>query len=159
MSPNNPASSPDSSVTGPPTADEPPTTSQLPTAPPALWAPLADVLQALHHAGEAPQLEGAHDWRLQPTDHTPGIRRTPEHGAWQRMVEWNTDGTCRWTAVQGGIWQWPGAAQLRAVEALAAKVRTLLEHDEAYANGDPTISGTDLNSDAWDLLKEVERIV
>jgi hypothetical protein len=38
-------------------------------------------------------------------------------------------------------------------------VRTLLERDEAYANGDPAISGTALTSDAWDLLKEVERTV
>ncbi|MEU8868029.1 hypothetical protein [Streptomyces umbrinus] len=156
MSPNDPMCGPGSE---PGTVDEEHELSALPTSTPALWALLADVLQALQRAGEGPRLEGAHDWRLQPTDHSPGIRRTPEHGTWQGMVTWNSDGACRWTAVQGGSWQWPGLARLAAAGDVADQARTLLERDEAYANGDRTDSSGGLDCDAWDLLKKLVRAV
>lgn len=74
------------------------TSNSLPDEPEALWALLADVLQALEDAGEDPRLEG-----FSGTDRAflPGIRRTPESGKWYQQVTWNADGDCRWTYTGG----------------------------------------------------------
>lgn len=81
----------------------------LPQDPDQLWALLADVLQALDGLGEAPQLDGSNLRR----DHLPGrpaaIRRTHPIGGWgPARVKWNPDGSCRWTDLHHGSWQWPG---------------------------------------------------
>jgi hypothetical protein len=65
-----------------------------------LWVLTAAALNELHERGEDPRLEAAKDWRENPTDYLPGIRRTPEDGRWARRVEWtNASGSWAWTVV------------------------------------------------------------
>ena len=80
----------------------------LPQDPDQLWALLADVLQALDVLGEAPQLDGS-NLRRDPLPGRPAaIRRTHPTGGWEpARVTWNPDGSCRWTDLHHGTWQWP----------------------------------------------------
>jgi hypothetical protein len=79
-----------------------PRDSDLPQEPDRLWELLADVLQALQEAGEGPKLEEYKDWRINPKDYEPGVRRTADDGRWDRKVAWtNVSGTWRWTYRKG----------------------------------------------------------
>ncbi|GGY05196.1 hypothetical protein GCM10010358_68240 [Streptomyces minutiscleroticus] len=80
----------------------------LPQDPDQLWALLADVLQALEILGQAPQLDGSNQRRSNLPGRPPAIRSTPATGNWEKRVEWNPDGACRWSATRSVTWQWPG---------------------------------------------------
>ncbi|MFI1401079.1 hypothetical protein [Streptomyces sp. NPDC020681] len=126
----------------------------LPTEPEALWALPADVLQALHEHGEDPRLKGAHDWRLQPANHAPGIHREPSAGNWRRMVEWtNSTGAWHWTALHGTAWQWPGGQDMATLCQLADQASALVEQDTADADNPGGTPSEGHLSYAWNIPK------
>ncbi|UQA91659.1 hypothetical protein [Streptomyces halobius] len=96
--------------------------NNLPKEPEALWALLADVLNALEDAGESPTLEG---WDTEGRDvddrtYLPGIRRQPEDGhCWHRRITWNADNSTRWVATEGGTWEWPETERTARLNELA----------------------------------------